>query len=145
MISRAQVLTRTSKATIANNLLHTLYLPRFSRNSQSTMNRDSKGTPSIPPSSSPSSSSDSLSEAAKKNRSQLGDPVSLKSETSDSQPTKDDISTERKNDKTSNGKKETLAEKAIKNPTALGDPVSLKAEQSKRIPTEEEKGAKSKL
>ncbi|PSR78697.1 hypothetical protein BD289DRAFT_485909 [Coniella lustricola] len=76
------------------------------------------------------------------NPSQLGDPVSLKAETSDSNidlPTQNSssssssLSSSSKQDK--KGGKETLREKAAKklhgpdaNPSQLGDPISLKAE-----------------
>ena len=115
------------------------------------MNRDPKGNPQPPPSSSSSSSSTgpgSLADSAKKNRSQLGDPVSLRSEYSNTQPTEQDLGADSEAiPQASQGNKqggkskdqETLSEKALKNPTALGDPVSLKAESSTLVPTEEEK------
>ncbi|KAL9095694.1 MAG: hypothetical protein Q9165_002126 [Trypethelium subeluteriae] len=79
-----------------------------------------------------------------KNRSQLGDPVSLKAETSKTSLTEHD----RPNDKQSQQGKEAslkeLAQQKIKsNPSQLGDPISLKAETSTREPTEEDRGAAS--
>lgn len=64
------------------------------------------------------------------NPTQLGDPVSLKAETSDKQqkpPTKDDGGGSGNGGKEQ--KKGSLAEAAMKNPTLLGDPVSLKVEK----------------
>ncbi|KAI9706314.1 MAG: hypothetical protein M1820_004890 [Bogoriella megaspora] len=76
-----------------------------------------------------------------KNRSQLGDPVSIKAETSKTSPTEHD----RPNsvpDKDLSLKE--LAEKKMEsNPSQLGDPISLKAETSTREPTEEDRGAAS--
>ena len=108
------------------------------------MNRDSKGAPQLPPPAKPNS----LADSAKKNPSQLGDPVSLKAEPANSSPTEHDkgASGDQKNATGQSGgkdkDKETLAEKALKNPTALGDPISIKAESSTRVPTDEAEGAK---
>ena len=95
----------------------------------------------------------------KSNPSALGDPVSLKSETSDRNPTEDESgcnsnSTSPSDDKTSNLKasehdldqkpdksKQSLKELAESNATMLGDPVSLKAETSDSEPTENDRGA----
>ncbi|KAI0390847.1 hypothetical protein F5Y17DRAFT_39062 [Xylariaceae sp. FL0594] len=104
------------------------------------------------------------------NPSQLGDPVSLKAETSDTvtavpeeggavpdtrtQPSSSSSSTTtfssssssreqgHEDDGSASGGGETLREKALKkNPTQLGDPTSLKAETSEGVPVEREKGA----
>ncbi|KAJ8608609.1 hypothetical protein MRB53_039576 [Persea americana] len=82
----------------------------------------------------------SLKDTAKENPTQIGDPVSLKAETSKTEPTKDDRGA-------GAGKSgETLKEKAEKslknNPSALGDPVSLKAETSNSEPTKDDRGAR---
>jgi hypothetical protein len=84
-----------------------------------------------------------VDEKNKTNPSQLGDPVSLKAETSDTQPTKDDLGA--KGGSGGDGKK-TLKERAEEklasgNPTQLGDPVSLKAETSDTEPTPDDRGA----
>lgn len=105
------------------------------------MNRDSKGG---------APSQDSLKKQAEKelasgNPSQLGDPTSLKAETSKMDPTKDEAGTKKDGQKGH----ETLSDLAKKNPTMLGDPVSLKAESADSEPTENDRGAagtgKSKL
>ena len=107
------------------------------------MNRDPKGTPQLPPKPSTNSSSNTLADSAKKSPSALGDPVSLKNESSDSSPTEHDNGARSSQGQNQSGSRdhESLSQKALKNPSALGDPVSLKAEQSSLIPTEEEKGA----
>ncbi|KAK3113510.1 hypothetical protein LTR53_009116 [Teratosphaeriaceae sp. CCFEE 6253] len=73
--------------------------------------------------------------------SQLGDPVSLKAETSASEPTEQD-----KPNKAAGSEhkslKESMQDSLKHNPTALGDPVSLKAETSDTEPTEEDRGAR---
>ncbi|KAF2173335.1 hypothetical protein M409DRAFT_17275 [Zasmidium cellare ATCC 36951] len=69
----------------------------------------------------------------------LGDPVSLRAETSNTEPTEHD-----RGAKGSDGKKslKQIAEQKMKtNPSQLGDPVSLKAETSDTEPTEEDRGA----
>lgn len=79
----------------------------------------------------------SLGEALKSNPSALGDPVSLKAEKSNNEPTDQD--------RPSKGKKslKQVAEDKLKtNPSALGDPVSLKAETSDKAPKPSEEGAK---
>ena len=102
-------------------------------------------------------------ETLKTNPTALGDPVSLKAETSDTevgdgdslykQETKTQNSNttgsgEGRNGKGGEGKgegqagKKSLKELAKENPTMLGDPVSLKAETSDLVPTEGEMGAK---
>ncbi|KAI9654445.1 MAG: hypothetical protein M1831_005411 [Alyxoria varia] len=114
------------------------------------MNRDSKGNP-IPPSPSSTNPSPqpykSLEDSAKNNASQLGDPVSLKAETSNTKPTEKDLGaqgekrqddsggasrtetgTEGGNSNDNETLKEKVQRKIKENPTALGDPVSLKAE-----------------
>ncbi|KAI0466660.1 hypothetical protein F4859DRAFT_518913 [Xylaria cf. heliscus] len=87
------------------------------------------------------------------NPSQLGDPISLKAENSDTVPTDEEdgarpSSSSPSNPQGSGG--ETLREKAAKklngpdaNPSQLGDPVSLKNETSPGVPTDSERGAKS--
>ncbi|KAI0853482.1 hypothetical protein F5Y00DRAFT_102094 [Daldinia vernicosa] len=93
------------------------------------------------------------------NPSQLGDPISIKAEQSNTIPTKQeggaidasespsrDSKQSSKNSKgNANGDGETLREKATKepqgpnaNPSQLGDPISLKAETSDYVPTDEE-------
>ncbi|KAI1798737.1 hypothetical protein F4811DRAFT_164598 [Daldinia bambusicola] len=99
------------------------------------------------------------------NPSQLGDPISVKAEQSDTVPTEGEEgvagpsqspshdskrgSNGSKNDQTGGG--ETLREKAAKklqgpdaNPSQLGDPISLKAETTDDIPTDREEGAHNK-
>lgn len=88
------------------------------------------------------------------NPSQLGDPVSLKAETSNTNPkpeeagagspSPDKAVSDNRKDKGG----ETLREKATKNfhgrdanPSQLGDPVSLKAEASDNVPAPSEEGA----
>ncbi|KAG9564432.1 patatin-domain-containing protein, partial [Aureobasidium melanogenum] len=77
----------------------------------------------------------SLKDTAKDNPSQLGDPVSLKAETSNTEPTEKD-----RPNKSGDGHK-SLKDLAQENPTQLGDPVSLKAETSDTEPTENDRGA----
>ncbi|KAL3423632.1 hypothetical protein PVAG01_05379 [Phlyctema vagabunda] len=107
----------------------------------------------------------------KTNPSQLGDPVSLKAETADSEPTnqdrgassssssslKDEIKkvapapTEGDTDGrgisagANGGGHKTLRQRAMQkldeNPSQLGDPVSLKAETSNSEPTSDDRGA----
>ncbi|KAI4761792.1 hypothetical protein E4T52_05984 [Aureobasidium sp. EXF-3400] len=80
----------------------------------------------------------SLKDTAKDNPTQLGDPVSLKAETSSTEPTEKD----RPNKSGSGGDgHKSLKELAKENPTQLGDPVSLKAETSNTEPTENDRGA----
>jgi len=99
------------------------------------------------------------------NPNQLGDPISLKAETSDNIGTGDEkgaqsalASSPSKSHSTSNegGSKksgdregETLREKATRelngpdaNPTQLGDPTSLKSETSPGVPVEREQGVR---
>ncbi|KAK8031089.1 hypothetical protein PG990_000823 [Apiospora arundinis] len=96
------------------------------------------------------------------NPSMLGDPVSLKAESSGTIPTPDEAGaggssspssrSNEKNDKQANNHGyrggETLREKAAKklkgpdaNPSQLGDPISLKNETSDHIPKPDEAGA----
>jgi hypothetical protein len=84
-----------------------------------------------------SSLKDKAEASLKKNPSALGDPVSLKAETSDTEPTDQDRPAKQGGKK---GKK-TLNEMAKSNPTMLGDPVSLKAETSDTEPTPDDRGA----
>lgn len=81
----------------------------------------------------------SLKDTAKDNPSQLGDPVSLKAETSNTEPTEKDRPN--KSGREGDGHK-SLKDLAKENPTQLGDPVSLKAETSNTEPTENDRGAK---
>lgn len=72
-----------------------------------------------------------LKDLATSNRTRLGDPISLKAETSDTSPTEHDRGAGDAgggSDK-KEGKK-TLKQAAQENPTMLGDPVSLKAEKT---------------
>ncbi|KAK4560380.1 hypothetical protein LTR86_005576 [Recurvomyces mirabilis] len=89
----------------------------------------------------------SLKQVAKETKSaapsQLGDPVSLKAETSSTQPTDQDKPNEASS---KSGGGQTLKEKAEQklksNPSALGDPISLKAETSDTEPTPDDRGAR---
>lgn len=110
-------------------------------------------------------------ETNKTNPSQLGDPISLKSETSNTSPTKQDrgASSQSSNPTSSTIKNtapaptegdvdggkgkggdgkghQTLRQKAMQkldeNPSQLGDPVSLKAEKADSRPTDQDTGAK---
>ncbi|KAK5120501.1 hypothetical protein LTR85_006156 [Meristemomyces frigidus] len=78
--------------------------------------------------------------------SQLGDPVSLKAETSDHQPTDQDMpnkapnKTDQQDGKDNRSLKEVAQEKMKTNPSMLGDPVSLKAETSSNEPTKDDRG-----
>lgn len=102
------------------------------------------------------------------NPSMLGDPISLKAEGSNTNPTPDEAGVARSSSLSSNpsqgesgarnsGNKQgsrspgekTLREKAAKklkgpeaNPSQLGDPISLKAEASNHIPTPDEAGVR---
>lgn len=98
------------------------------------------------------------------NPSQLGDPISLKAESSEHVPTEEEKGATKTSESSpdpggiekngQNGKSkgdESLREKAVKklhgpdaNPTQLGDPISLKAETTDDIPTDGEEGAHSK-
>lgn len=99
----------------------------------------------------PSQDNKSLKQIAneknEKNPSQLGDPVSLRAETSDTKPTPDDLGAKKgNNDHTANGKgektlKQRAEEKLDKNPSQLGDPVSMKAETSNTEVTRDDRGA----
>ncbi|KAJ8114506.1 hypothetical protein ONZ43_g4889 [Nemania bipapillata] len=97
-------------------------------------------------------------EAVKKSRgqdanpTQLGDPISLKAETSDYVPEEEeggDRSPSPSAVSHSSSKRGTLREKAAKklngpnaNPTQLGDPTSLKNETSPGMPVDSERGTK---
>lgn len=77
--------------------------------------------------------------ALSQNPSALGDPISIKSETTPSEhdlPGSDIKDSQRKGD----GKSLKEIAKAS-NPTMLGDPVSLKAETSDSEPTDQDRGA----
>ncbi|KAK5006281.1 hypothetical protein LTR28_006675 [Elasticomyces elasticus] len=108
----------------------------------------------------------SLKDLAKENPSMLGDPVSLKAETSTTEPTEHDrgaasaspntsssptnnssstTTTNNNSTESSNSHKslKQLAQEKLSssNPTMLGDPVSLKAETSETEPTPDDRGA----
>ncbi|CZT17090.1 uncharacterized protein RCC_02922 [Ramularia collo-cygni] len=83
----------------------------------------------------------SLKEIAQQNPTQLGDPVSLKAETSNTEPTDQDRPVK---GQSKEQPKKTLKQMVEANPTALGDPVSLKAEKSDTEPTDQDRGALSK-
>ena len=80
----------------------------------------------------------SLKDLAKENPTQLGDPVSLKAETSDTQPTDDDMPNKSAQARAVNGEGQNNG--TTSNKTQLGDPVSLKAETSIGEPTERNRG-----
>lgn len=77
--------------------------------------------------------------AMSQNPSALGDPVSIKNETTPSEhdlPASENKNSQRKGD----GKSlKQVAEES--NPSMLGDPVSLKAETSNSEPTDQDRGA----
>lgn len=93
------------------------------------------------------------------NPSQLGDPISLKAETSDTIPKPDEAGAGRaasrststspsRSPSSSQGDGLKLRERAVRdlhgpgaNPSQLGDPVSLKAEATDHVPTPSEQGA----
>jgi hypothetical protein len=77
--------------------------------------------------------------ALSKNQSAIGDPVSIKAETTPSEhdlPRSDIKDSQRKGD----GKSLKQIAKSS-NPSMLGDPVSLKAETSNNEPTDQDRGA----
>ncbi|KAK3725148.1 hypothetical protein LTR37_000659 [Vermiconidia calcicola] len=81
----------------------------------------------------------SLKDLAQENPTQLGDPVSLKAETSDNQPTEQDMPNKDSAARTVNqapGNGE-----GNDNRSQVGDPVSLKSETSDNEPTEQDRGA----
>ena len=95
-----------------------------------------------------------LKDAAVKNPSLLGDPVSLKAENAESEPTDQDKGARtdegahpKPGDKEKEAKKPQgkgkLKDAAMKNPSLLGDPVSLKSENANSEPTHQDRGAKS--
>ncbi|KAI0799160.1 hypothetical protein GGR55DRAFT_518607 [Xylaria sp. FL0064] len=86
------------------------------------------------------------------NPSQLGDPISVKAENSDTVPTKDEAGSSSPSPSSSKPRSsrggETLREKAVKklngpdaNPSQLGDPISLKNETTPGLPVDSERGA----
>ncbi|GAW11581.1 hypothetical protein ANO14919_009280 [Xylariales sp. No.14919] len=88
------------------------------------------------------------------NPSQLGDPISIKAESSDNIPTEEEegasSSSSSASAKPQSNEGETLREKAAKklngpnaNPSQLGDPISLKSETSPGVPVESERGTES--
>ena len=84
----------------------------------------------------------SLKDSAKDNPTAMGDPVSLKAEKSDSQPTENDKPNDSEDSKKS---LKDIAEEDLNaakkgNRSMLGDPVSLKAETSEKDPAEDEMG-----
>jgi hypothetical protein len=107
-------------------------------------------------------------ETNKTNPSQLGDPISLKAETSSTSPTHQDTGASSSASQTNDIKKvapsptegdierqegrkavdghKTLRQRAMDkledNPSQLGDPVSLKAETADSEPTENDRGAR---
>ncbi|KAK3651221.1 hypothetical protein LTR56_002079 [Elasticomyces elasticus] len=95
------------------------------------------------------SNNKSLKQIAKETQSaapsQLGDPVSLKAETSDSQPTEQDKPNKAPNGGEHKSLKESMQESLKHNPSALGDPVSLKAETSDTEPTADDRGTRGTL
>ena len=95
-----------------------------------------------------------LKDAAMQNPSMLGDPVSLKAENADSEPTDQDrgagtdVGAHKKpadKEKEANKPqgKGKLKDAAMKNPSLLGDPVSMKAENADSEPTDQDRGAQS--
>jgi hypothetical protein len=76
----------------------------------------------------PSSLKDRADSNIQNNLTALGDPISLKAETSNSEPTENDRPN-REGQPQKNQSHETMKQKLERNPTALGDPVSLKAEK----------------
>jgi beta-phosphoglucomutase-like phosphatase (HAD superfamily) len=95
----------------------------------------SKGTQSSSSNTTNEKDRKSLKELATQNPTMLGDPVSLKAETANSEPTDQDrgasSSTSGGSPETTNTKeKKSLKTLATQNPTLLGDPVSLKAEKA---------------
>lgn len=85
----------------------------------------------------------SLTDLAKQNPSQIGDPVSLKAETSNTSPTENDRPNKTEN-KDKKSLKELAEDKLKSNPSALGDPISLKAETSDSEPTDQDRPNKAK-
>ncbi|QIX01711.1 hypothetical protein AMS68_007228 [Peltaster fructicola] len=79
----------------------------------------------------------SLKDSAAANPSQIGDPVSLKAETSDNNPKPSEAGAA----DSKKTLKESAQEQLKNNPTALGDPISLKAETSNTSPTGNDMGA----
>ncbi|KAH8166964.1 hypothetical protein CIB48_g1269 [Xylaria polymorpha] len=86
------------------------------------------------------------------NSGQLGDPISLKAENSDTVPTDEEggASSSSRSSKQQSSGGDTLREKAAKklhgpdaNPSQLGDPISLKNETSRGVPADSERGARS--
>ena len=93
-----------------------------------------------------------LKDLALANPTQLGDPVSLKAEAADSEPTDQDRGARYSPSAVGGGSRSessdpppsrSLKQLAKENPTQLGDPVSLKAETADSKPTEYDRGAGS--
>ncbi|MCJ1293212.1 Acyl-CoA dehydrogenase member 10 [Xylographa carneopallida] len=96
----------------------------------------------------------SLKELAKENPTQLGDPVSLKAETADSEPTEHDRGAASSPSPPADSpflsrtpqsppKPQCLKDLATRNPSQLGDPISLKAKTADSQPTDQDRGARS--
>ena len=105
----------------------------------------------------PSTLKEKAEAALKDNPSALGDPISLKAETSTSTHDLDADQKQAQSQQSTEGGKslekeqggggsggKTLKEKAEKNPTMLGDPTSLKTETIAPVPTEEDEGVKKR-
>jgi hypothetical protein len=88
----------------------------------------------------PSSLKYRASSNIKNNPTALGDPISLKAETSDIEPTENDRpNPEGQSQK--NQSHETMKQKLERNPTALDDSVSLKAEKIDSTPVGDDRVA----
>ncbi|GAB7350846.1 hypothetical protein MBLNU459_g1377t1 [Dothideomycetes sp. NU459] len=88
----------------------------------------------------------SLKDVASRNPSQLGDPVSLKAETSNTTPTDNDRPNKAGSSRGGGqgGEHKTLKQVAQEtNPSQLGDPISLKAETSDSEPTDQDRPVKT--
>lgn len=119
------------------------------RGAQSSKSSSKQASSRRSDSSRESGSSKSLKELAEENPTRLGDPVSLKAEAADSEPTDQDrgaqssqASSKQDSSRGSSSHK-SLKELATENPTLLGDPVSLKAEAADSEPTDQDRGASS--
>ncbi|MCJ1436654.1 hypothetical protein MMC27_006035 [Xylographa pallens] len=111
---------------------------RGARSSPSTGGSGSRSEPSDP------QPLKSLKQLAKENPTQLGDPVSLKAETADSEPTEHDRGARSPSEKPPQTQQpKRLKDLATENASQLGDPVSLKAETAASSPTNQDRGASS--
>lgn len=86
-----------------------------------------------------SSLGDKAKNSLKDNPTAIGDPISIKDETT---PSEHDLTDEQKKSKNDSGKKSLKEVAQESNPTMLGDPVSLKAETSDNEPTEQDRGTR---